>query len=432
MIMKKVLLFFVAGIMSLSMVYAQDAKADKAAAKALKAEIKAANKTLKSAQGLLNAEGGDINQALTLINQAIENPHTAKQADTWNTAGQIQGKIYEKENEKMYLKQAYNEDVFFDALSKMFTYFSKCDELESQPNEKGKVIYRYREANTERLNGIRSNLVSGGVTFFNKDNNQKAFDLFSQYIESADYPMLAKYNYAATDSFITDVSYYATLAGMKMEDYDKALKYVDRAIDSPEVGENAMQYKCMAYGAKGDSAQWINCLKQGVEKYPSKEYFYSNLISYYSNHNQNEELISFADDMIKKTDLPIFYFVKGFVAQNDKNYDEAIEQYKKVIEKDPAYSGAYRNIAICYCQKAQDRSDAISSLNMKSKEYKEGMEEVKNWYKLALPNYEKLRDLDDGTDPDTKVAWQSGLYTCYYMLNMGPEFEAIEKLMNIQ
>ena len=420
-----------AALVTLGTAYAQDAKADKAAAKALKAEIKEANKTLKKAMQILSSEGGDINEAQTYINQALENKHTVSNPDTWNTAGQIQAKFYDRENEKMYLKQPYNEDLFFDALSKMYTYFNKCDELESQPNAKGKVVRKYRDANAERLFGIRPNLVSGGVTYFNKDNNQKAYDLFSQYIESANYPMLAKYNIAETDSFLTVVSYYASLAGMKMEDYNKALKYIDNALDDPEVGEQAMMYKCMSYANMGDTLTWIECLKDGVQRYPSKEYFYSNLISYYSTHNKDAELIAFADEMLEKTGLPIFSFVKGFVAQNAKNYEEAIKYYKDVIEKDPNYTGAYRNLAICYCQMAQDKSDSISNLNMKSKEYKAGMEEVKDWYRLALPLYEKLRALDDGSDPDVKVAWQSGLYTCYYMLNMGKEFEEIEKLMGL-
>lgn len=433
--MKKVLFMFMAALMTVSAAFAQDSKAEKAAAKAaekaLKAEIKEANKTLKKAMQILNAEGGDINEANTYIGQAMENKHTASDPDTWYTAGKIQEKFYNKENEKMYLKQPYNEDLFFDALSKMFTYFQKCDELESQPNAKGKVVYKYRNADAELLSGIRPNLVSGGVNYFNKDNNEKAYQLFSQYIESASIPLLEKYDYVNTDSFLTVVSYYASLAGMKMEKYDLALKYIDRALDDPEVGEQAMRYKCMSYANMGDTITWIENLKKGVERYPSDEYYYSNLISYYSTHDKNTELIAFADDMIQKTGLPIFSFVKGFVAQNDKDYDNAIKFYKDVIEKDPNYTGAYRNLAICYCQMAQDKSDSVSNLNIKSKEYKAGMEEVKDWYRLALPLYEKLRALDDGSDPDVKMAWQSGLYTCYYMLNMGKEFEEIEKLMGM-
>ena len=187
--MKKVLFMFMAALMTVSAAFAQDSKAEKAAAKAaekaLKAEIKEANKTLKKAMQILNAEGGDINEANTYIGQAMENKHTASDPDTWYTAGKIQEKFYNKENEKMYLKQPYNEDLFFDALSKMFTYFQKCDELESQPNAKGKVVYKYRNADAELLSGIRPNLVSGGVNYFNKDNNEKAYQLFSQYIESA-------------------------------------------------------------------------------------------------------------------------------------------------------------------------------------------------------------------------------------------------------
>ena len=85
----------------------------KAAAKALKVEIKEANKVLKAAQGQLNAVDGNIGQANTLIEQAMANPHTASYPDTWYTAGKIQEKFYNQENEKMYLQQAYDKEKFF-------------------------------------------------------------------------------------------------------------------------------------------------------------------------------------------------------------------------------------------------------------------------------------------------------------------------------
>ena len=55
---------------------------------------------------------------------------------------------------------------------------------------------------------------------------------------------------------------------------------------------------------------------------------------------------------------------------------------------------------------------------------------MKEYYRLALPMFEKLRVLDDGTDPMRRAAWTNGLYNCYYILNMGNELKEIEKLMN--
>ena len=406
------------------------AKAAKEAEKALKAEIKAANNVLREAQGALNSPEGNIDQANALIEAAMENKHTASNPDTWYTAGKVQNKIYDAENEKMYLQQPYDQDLFFGSLSKMFDYFIKCDELEQLPNATGKVVVKYRPETSDLLSRLRINLVSGGVTYFNEGNDAKAFDFFSQYIDVADVPLLAAYNLMETDTLIYEIAYYATLAGLKMEDYNKALKYVDLAMNKADIAAKAIEYKALSYISLGDTANWLNTLKVGVEKFPEVQYFYSNLISYYNNNGNTEELMAFADEMLEKNPLPIFRFVKGFVYQNMSDYDKAIEEYKIAIEQDPNYTGAYRNLGICYCQIAQDLSDATTNLNIKSKEYKEKKDEITSYYRLALPVYEELRKLDDGTDPDVKNAWTNGLYTCYYMLNMGKEFEEIEKLMN--
>lgn len=425
-----------AAVMSVSITFAQAddkaaKKAAKEAAKALKAEIKAANKVLREAQGALNAVDGNVDQAKALIEAAMENKHTASNPDTWYTAGKIQEQIYNKENEKMYLQQPYDQEKFFGSLSKMFDYFLVCDSLEQIPNEKGNVVAKYRPEMMELLSRIRINLVSGGVTYFNDNNNEKAFELFSKYIDVADAPLFASFNYAETDTLMAEIAYYATLAGLKLEDYNKALKYVDLAMKKEDVAQKAIEYKAMSYINLGDTVNWINALKEGVEKYPSVEYFYSNLISYYNNSGDTNDLVAFADEMLAKNPLPIFRFVKGYVYQNQKEYDKAVEEYKVCIEQDPNYTGAYRNLGICYCQMAQDLSDAASALDIKSKAYKAKKEEINAYYKLALPIYEHLRKIDDGSDPDVKSAWTNGLYTCYYMLNMGKEFEEIEKLMNL-
>jgi hypothetical protein len=50
---------------------------------------------------------------------------------------------------------------------------------------------------------------------------------------------------------------------------------------------------------------------------------------------------------------------------------------------------------------------------------------VKKFYEEAKPFYEKARALK----PDQQDLWLQGLYRVYYNLNMGPEFEEIDKMM---
>ena len=438
--MKKVLLLVAAAVMSVSVSFAQEdakaaAKAAKAAAKALKAEIKAANNVLREAQGILNTpEGGDLNVANSLIQQAMENVHTTNNPDTWNVAGQIQQKFYMKEAEKLYLAQPYDTVAFYGSLSKMCDYFIKCDELEQIPNEKGSVVVKYRPANKEQVYVNRPNLLNGGIFYYNKGQFREAHNLFSQYISTAFAPMLAEYNITPeTDEYMTDIAaYYSVQAGLQAEDNELALKNIDLANLSKDADMAASIYRLEAqsYLNMGDSLKWIDLLKEGVERAPEDQYYYSNLISYFVNNNKSEELMAFADEMIAKNPQPIFRYVKGYLFQTTKEYEKAIEEYKMVIEMDPTYANAYHNLGICYSDMAQQISDASATQDFRSKAFKASQAKMKEYYKLALPMFEKLRTLDDGTDPARKVAWTSGLYNCYYILNMGKELAEIEKIIN--
>ncbi len=442
--MKKVLLFVAAAVMSLSVTFAQTddkeaakaaAKAAKAAAKALKAEIKAQNKILKQAQGILNMpEGADLNAANDLIQQAMENVHTKDNPDTWNAAGQIQQKFYMKEAEKLYLGQPYDTVAFFGSLSKMCEYFIKCDELEQQPNEKGNVVVKYRPANKEQVYTNRPNLLNGGIFHYNKGQFKEAHNVFSQYIATAASPLLAEYNITPeTDEYMADVAaYYSVQAGLQTGDYALAMTNIDMAKQSkdPEMVSSIYRLEAQTYLNMGDSVKWIELLKAGVERAPEDQYYYSNLLSYYVSKNNLGELMAFAEDMLAKNPLPQFRYVKGYIYQNNNELDKAIEEYKMVIEQDPTYASAYHNLGVCYIGLARQVSESAANLNFRSKAYKASQEKMKEYYRMALPMLERLRQIDDGTNTERRNGWTFGLHECYYHLKMGKELEEIEKLIN--
>ena len=135
-------------------------------------------------------------------------------------------------------------------------------------------------------------------------------------------------------------------------------------------------------------------------------------------------------DILKKdTDDPrvltaVTLYVKAYLYHNMKEYDNAIEFYKKAIAADPEYAEAYSNVGLVYLMKAQDYADKATT-DINDPKYAEAQAVVKKFYEEAKPFYEKARALK----PDQKDLWLQGLYRVYYNLNMGPEFEEIDKMM---
>lgn len=387
----------------------------------------AQEKAVKEAKKIASAVTPDFAKADELINQALTNPETKDLAETWNVAGFIQKRKSEKEMENAYLRKPYDTLQVYNSALNMCKYYFKCDELAQIPDAKGKVKNKYRKSNISAMLAERGNLINGGIQFFNENKNKEAFEFFATYVDMAAHPMFEKENLLKTDTILPQIAYYASLAAAKIEDYPNVLKYAPYAKDDKEVGKYAMEFISTALKAEGDTAKWIASLQEGLQKYPDHQFFFGHLIDYYSNNNKYDEAMSFADNMLAKDPNNVFYlYVKGYLYHNMKDYDKALEFYKKTIEVDPNYAEAYSNIGLIYCIQAQEFSEKSTS-DVNDPQYKEDQVTLKGFYEKARPYYEKARELK----PDQKDLWGTGLYRVYYNLQMGPEFEEIEKVMNL-
>ena len=386
----------------------------------------AQEKAVKEAKKIVNGTSPDFAKAEELINGALTNPETKDLAETWNVAGLIQRKRSEKEMEKAYLRQPYDTMQVYNSALNMCKYFFKCDELAQIPNEKGKIKNKYRKPNSSEILAERGNLINGGIQYFNQDKNKEALEFFGTYVEMHNQPMFADNEQVKNDTLMPQIAYYASLAAMKMEDYPSVLKYAPYAKDDKEVGKYAMEFVSTALKAEGDTAKWVISLQEGVQKYPDHPFFFGNLIDYYSNSKKFDEAMKFTDEMLAKDPNNAFnLYVKGYIYHNMEDYDNALKYYKKTIEIDPTYAEAYSYIGLIYCLQAQNFSEKASS-DVNDPKYKEDQAALKGFYEQAKPYYEKARELK----PDQKDLWLNGLYRVYYNLQMGPEYEEIEKLMN--
>lgn len=409
----------------------------------------AQEKNVKEAKSIASGTNPDFAKAEGLINQALTNPETKDNAETWDVAGFIQKRRSEKEMESAYLRKPYDTIQVYNSALNMCKYYFKCDELAQVPNEKGKIKNKYRKANAAAILAERGNLINGGIQFYNvasqkegdaaKEDNKKALEFFGAYIDIASNPMFEKENLLQTDTVLPQIAYYASLAAAKMEDYPSILKYAPYAKDDKEVGMYAMEFVSTALKAQGETDKWLASLKEGLQKYPDHPFFFGHMIDYYSNNNKFDEAMQFADEMLAKDPNNTFYlYVKGYLyhnmyttLKNEKKdqeaaeaLDNAIKYYVKTTDVDSNYAEAYSNLGLVYCLQAQDFSEKATT-DVNDPKYKEDQDTLKAFYEKAKPYYEKARELK----PDQRDLWLNGLHRVYYNLNMGPEFEEIEKLM---
>lgn len=385
----------------------------------------AQEKNVKEAKSIAGEVKPDFAKAEQLINEALTNPETKDNAATWDVAGYIQKRINEKEMENAYLRKPYDTLKVYNSVLNMYNYYVKCDELAQIPNEKGKIKNKYRSANSKTILAERPNLINGGIQYFNLNKNEDALKYFAAYVDAATLPMMEKENLLEKDTILPQVAYYATLAADRVGDKDAVMKYAQYALKDKENSQFAMQLLTDAYKAKGDTAKWVEKLQEGIVKFPENQYFFANLVDYYSSSNQNDKAMQFADDMLAKDpNNKLYLYVKAYLYHNMKDYEKAIEFYKKTLDIDPAYAEACSNLGLVYLLQAQEYADKAPA-DINDPNYATAQAEIKKFYEAAKPYYEKARELK----PDQKDLWLQGLYRVYYNLNMGPEFEEIEKMM---
>ncbi len=424
--MKKVILLLIASIGLSSVSFAQ------MTAKQLKKATKEAQAVVKKAKDELMSSTGNIKTARTLIEQAMVNEYTVNYSETWSVAGDIFKVLYLNENEKAYQNVAFDTVGMYNYLSKMFEYYIICDSLEQIPNVSGKISTACRDRNAMELDRNRSNFINGGIFYFNNRKDfSKAFDMFDKYYEMAKVPMLKPFDQADpnSESRAKEFAYYPTLAAYQMKNYDKVLKYVDLGMEDSIRGEDCLWIKTESYEQLKDTVNWILMLREGVIKYPANSYFFDRLIAYYYTTEQMEKLEEFAQEMIENNPEKAYsYYVIGYLRQEQKNLDAAIEAYKIAIEKDSELREAYINLGLCYMLQANDYMETQSNLRLNSAEYKKVLEKEKVYYENAKPVFEKVRVIA----PDEIKKWGLQLFQIYYKLNMSKELNDIEKTLKAE
>lgn len=426
--MKKILFVLVAALALSGTASAQMSE------KELKKAQKVSEKVVKDAKEQQDKSDGDKNAAKRLIDQAIKDPLVADWYQTWLVAANVYQDQFYLENLKLYNQQNCDTVLMYKNMLKWFDYAFKADSLEQIPNSKGKTTQETRKKHSEEISRNVSMLISAGIFYFNRRGDfATAYDYFELFFKIKEHPMLAAdMEGRISDGDMWTYAYYDQLCAYKVEKWNDVIRLYDLASQDTTVsgnstnGEYSTEFVVDAYGALKDTANWLKTLKEGLMKYPTVDYYYDKLLSYYSKKGDTEELEKFAKEMIEADPEKSYnYFILGVIYQQGKNFEAAVEQYKQAIAKDENLKEAYNNLGICYIEMARAYMQKNEKVSPRDKQYKTILENEKQYYRDAMPIYEKYRELA----PDDKMNWGMRLYEIYYKLNMTKEFNEMDKLL---
>lgn len=378
---------------------------------AQKKEISQAKTYIKS--------GKDFDKAEKLMTDLLSNnPENRQNEKIYLTWFQAVMKQYEAANEKLYLNQKYDTAAFFNLTRRLFMIAESLDSLDMVPDKKGRVKLRYREDHAEILNRLRPNLYYGGTYFIRREKYEQAYDLISCYLDCTEAPLFDQYDYNDKDSTLSEAAYWATYVGYVMKDGERTLHYLDMAVENETKAQYVMQYACEAYRWQNDEASYLTMLKRGFEAYPDYSYFFPRLADYYNSHERADSTLLIADEALKSNpNGELFLLAKSVALLNLERYDECVKVGERLIAQNDSLAEPYFTIATARLNQAL----ALDKRNQ-PRVYKKTIQKL---YMEARPYMEAYRKLA----PTEKRKWAPALYRIYLNLNMGRQFEEIDKIM---
>lgn len=361
----------------------------------------------------------NLEQAEQSMQKLLADSANRRNEKIWLILFDAVSKQYDQGNMKLYLKQKYDTSALFNLTKKMFTIGESFDSIDALPDKKGKVSIDHRKKHSEILDRYRANLFNGGLYYVNKQKYEEAYSFFDMYIDCARQPLFERFNYNETDTMMPQAAYWAVYCGYKAKDPKKTFHHTYYALKDTAHYDLMLQYLAETYKLEEDTARYVQTLKEGFEKYPMFPFFFPRLVQHYGDLNDWKTVLDLSNKALESDSENVnFLFAKSTALLNIGRNDECIAICDTLIARNDSLADPYYNAGLAWFNQAieMDKSTKTSAKQRKK---------IQNLYKTAMPYLQRYRALA----PDRKKQWALPLYTIYLNLNMGNEFDEIDKVI---
>lgn len=314
---------------------------------------------------------------------------------------------YEQGNEKLYLKQQYDTASFFAKALQMLTIAETLDSLTTDN----------RKSHSSQLNAIRPNIFNGGSFLLRKNKWADAYRYYEAYLDCARQPLFQAYHYDSLDTRMPEAAYWATYCGYKQQDPVLTLRYSKRALQDTAKADFTLQFIAEARRLLKDNELYMKTLEEGFRRYPQFHYFFPRLMDAYISMGQHEKALALADSALTvNPSSELFLFAKSTTLLRMERYAESIKYSERLIELNPNLAEPYFNAGTAYVNIAERQGGSRDKKQMRQA------------YQKACPFMEHYRKLM----PKEKAKWAPVLYRIYLNLNMGKQFDEIDRLLKVK
>lgn len=382
------------------------------------------------------AEKGQTEEAIKTLTPALSTGTAQSKATAYNLLCDINYQYFMKQQEIELENQVKKTNTPYDTIGRNNAAYNaveaalKCDELDNQPNEKGKVKAKYRATNGKKYFLFRLNLINPGLESFNKHDFSNAAKYWGMYIDSYSSDLFSAED-KSVDKNYKQIAYYGALACYNLKDYDRAKKYASIAITDTAFVKEGNEILLFAQKesakTKEDSLAYLAKLNEMYAANPKNERAFNLLMDYYSQPGRFAEKKAWVADLTTKDPSnKMVWALKGEIEMNEEKWDEAVASYNKSLEIDPEFVPVLYNSGVCLNNKANALKDKLADKKTGGLT-PANADKVKAVLKEALTYLEKVRELDPNRE---KANWAYTLYQIYYSLKDDAKAAEVEKLLN--
>jgi tetratricopeptide (TPR) repeat protein len=336
--------------------------------------VSAQNSKVQSAINYIKPQYNQLDKAKEAIDLAVKHEKTKEKAKAWKVRGQVYQTIATTKDEKF-------KNLCEKPLQIAYESYKKALELD--------VKHQYTKEITNQLTMLGILIVNKGIEYFSKNDFNEALNSFETSLEID--------KLITPEKVDTMVIFNAGIAADRAKNYDKAIEYYQKTADLKYEGSKVYSFMANIELQRGDTTQYIDVIKRGIEAYPNdNDALMVTLINYYLEKDKSDLALEYLNKAIKKDpNNHTFYFARGALYDKLGDFDNAKTSYEKAIEIKPDYFDAFYNLGALFFNKGADMLKAANEIppNEQAK-YDAAVKKAFVELDKAVPYLEKAHEID--------------------------------------